>query len=59
MISNLIGCQMSDVFRAIAPMSGMFNPYGMPGSTLCANQRHIPMATTPSAVGHREVNGGD
>jgi poly(3-hydroxybutyrate) depolymerase len=37
MISNLIGCQMSDVFRAVAPMAGMFNVYGMPGSTLCTN----------------------
>jgi polyhydroxybutyrate depolymerase len=42
MISNLIGCQMSDVFRAVAPMAGMFNVYGTPGSSLCANQRNIP-----------------
>jgi poly(3-hydroxybutyrate) depolymerase len=41
MISNLIGCQLSDVFRAVAPMAGMFNVYGMPGSTLCANQRNV------------------
>jgi polyhydroxybutyrate depolymerase len=41
MISNLIGCQMSDVFRAVAPMAGMFNVYGMPGSTLCTNQRNM------------------
>ena len=41
MISNLIGCQMSDVFRAVAPMAGMFNVYGMPGSSLCANQRNV------------------